>query len=430
MALVAAGAVGLATVLVDRGADGRLREAARNRLASTAFHSAQLATDSYGRRGRWTRADVERLAHVARIDGYRLAVLGGNDRRLAGSAQLAPKTPDAAQAPVESGGRRVGTVVVAPGGSLLDADDRELRSELDQLHLIAAVLAMVAALVASVLVAAPLARPLRRVTRTARRIERGHLDTRAPARGGGTEIEELAGAVNRLAESLEQEEALRRATVADVAHELRTPVTGIVTRVEAAQDGLLADREGNLAALHAEALRLAQLIDDLGRLAEAQRPGLTLDRERLDLAALADARAAAYADRFQASEVALERELGSAPVRGDRQRLEQIVDNLLSNALKYTDDSGHVLVRTSRVDGNSLLEVEDDGIGIAPDDLPHLFERFWRGDKSRSRATGGAGVGLAIVDELVRAHGGRVEVESTPGHGSCFRVILPGHDPP
>ena len=428
MALVAAAAVGLATLLVSRGAEDRLRDAARARLASSAFHTAEIAAESYRTEIGWTPEAVSELTHVARVNGFRLALLDASGSRLAGSAAIDRSTPGVERAPVESGGRTRGAVLVAPGGELLDADDRELQSDLDELHLIAAVLALAAALAAAVLVAAPLARPLRRLTDTARRIEDGRLDARAPTTGGGAEIEELAHAINRLAESLEQEEATRRATVADVAHELRTPVTGIVSRVEAAQDGVLADPDANLAALHEETLRLSRLIDDLGQLAEAQRPGLTLGREQLDLASIATMRADEFEARFEANGVALVRDLSVTPVEGDRDRLEQVVDNLLSNALRYTDSGGRVVLRTTPQEGSSVIEVEDNGIGIPAEDLPHLFERFWRGEKSRSRATGGAGVGLAIVDELVRAHDGHVEVDSTPGAGSRFRIYLPRRD--
>jgi two-component system sensor histidine kinase BaeS len=252
----------------------------------------------------------------------------------------------------------------------------------------------------------------------------GDLDARVPE-SGDDEIAAVADALNRLAETLQQEESLRKESVADLAHELRTPVQGILARVEAAQDGVLEDEQANLSAMHDEALRLARLLDDLSALAEAERPGLLLDAEPVDLAAVAGSQTAAFAPAFADKGIALSSELDPAIVHGEPKRLEQIVVNLLSNALRYTDPGGTVLVVVRRDGDAALLEVRDSGIGIAPEDLPRVFTRFWRGEKSRSRDTGGAGIGLSIVKELVQAHGGAVSVDSVAGDGSVFRVTLP-----
>ena len=204
-------------------------------------------------------------------------------------------------------------------------------------------------------------------------------------------------------------------------------MNALLSRLEAAQDGVLSGPE-NLEAMHAEALRLTRLLDDLARLADAERPGLLLDKRRVDLAAVATRVAHSFAPRFVESGVALAVDVSPVEVHGDEDRLEQIVTNLVSNAWRYTA-SGEVRLRVAREGDNVVLEVADTGIGIAADDLRHVFTRFWRGDRSRSRATGGSGIGLAIVRELVRAHDGRVDVDSKPGHGSTFRVVLPASEP-
>jgi two-component system sensor histidine kinase BaeS len=269
-----------------------------------------------------------------------------------------------------------------------------------------------------------LSRPLRHIRAGAEAMGAGDLETRVPE-SGDDEIAAVAAALNRLAETLQQEEALRKESVADLAHELRTPVMGILARVEAAQDGVLEDDAANLSAMHDEALRLSRLLDDLSALAEAERPGLLLEAEPVDLAAIARAQTTAFAAAFAEKDIALETDLLPAPVNGEPKRLEQVVVNLLSNALRYTDAGGRVLVTVRPDAQTALLEVSDTGIGIAAEDLPRVFTRFWRGEKSRSRDTGGAGIGLAIVKELVKAHGGEVGVESAPGRGSLFRVTLP-----
>ena len=205
-------------------------------------------------------------------------------------------------------------------------------------------------------------------------------------------------------------------------------MNAFLSRIEAAQDGVLTGPE-NLEAMHGEALRMTRLLDDLARLAEAERPGLLLDKRPLDLASVGRRVADSFAPRFAGGEVALVVDAAPVHVLGDEDRLEQIATNLVANAWRYTE-SGQVRLRVARERDDAVLEVSDTGLGIAAEDLRHVFTRFWRGDPSRSRATGGAGIGLAIVRELVRAHDGRVDVDSAPGRGSTFRVILPALEKP
>jgi signal transduction histidine kinase len=285
-----------------------------------------------------------------------------------------------------------------------------------------------AALLLAFFLAETLSRPLRRIRLAAQRIGQGELQTRIDP-VGDPEVRSVALSLNRLAETLAHEEEIRKQTVADLAHELRTPVNGLLARIEAAQDGVLTG-PGNLEAMHEEALRLTRLLDDLARLADAEQPGLLLEKHAVDVADVAGAAAAAFAPRFAEAGVALAVDTQAVLVQGNTGRLEQIVSNLLSNALRYTEPAGTVTLRVERVGNDAVLEVIDTGVGIAPDDLRHIFTRFWRGDRSRSRATGGAGIGLAIVSELVRAHDGRIDVESAVDDGSRFRVTLPAVDRP
>ena len=315
-------------------------------------------------------------------------------------------------------------VVSRDDGRLFTGEEIQLRQQLLRMHLVAGVVSAVIAVLVALYLAVTLSRPLRRIRAGADAMSAGDLDVRVPETGDD-EIAAVADALNRLAETLQQEEGLRKESVADLAHELRTPVMGILARVEAAQDGVLKDEAANLSAMHDEALRLARLLDDLSALAEAERPGLLLDAVPVDLAAIAGAQTAAFAGAFADKGIALSSVLHPAVVDGEPKRLEQIVVNLLSNALRYTDAGGSVRVAVRRDGADALLEVADTGIGIAAEDLPRVFTRFWRGEKSRSRDTGGAGIGLSIVKELVQAHGGSVTVESVPGEGSVFRVELP-----
>jgi two-component system sensor histidine kinase BaeS len=326
-----------------------------------------------------------------------------------------------ASAAVVVTGRSVGRVVVrrVGGGSY----DRGLHVELRHVRELSALIAVVLAVMAAALTAKTVSRPLRRLTDGADRLKRGELTTEITG-GGGIEIERLASALRSLAATLRREEKLRRMAAADIAHELRTPVTGILSRIEAMQDGVL-DPAANLESMHAETLRLARLIEDVGHLAEAEQPGLMMRKTLIDLSAVARARAEGYAGFFRNSDVRFVADLESALVYADAGRLEQVIDNLLANALRYTNEGGTVTLRLRPQEATAVLEVIDTGIGIPPEDLPHVFERFWRADKSRSRATGGAGIGLAVVRELVQAHEGHIQVASTVGKGTTFRVTLP-----
>ena len=423
---VAVLAVALAALLGNLGLTPRLNDAAHARLDRSAAHMAEISAAVYDESNRWSPGARAQLAHLAALDGLRVALRLPDGHVV----RIGPGPSGAtAKAPVVAHGRQVGTLVVsAASGSLLTPEERHLHRSLDRLHLAAAGAAAFAALLIGLLLAETLSRPLRRIRSAAERLEHGELEARV-ALSREPEVHAVGRALNRLAETLEHEEELRKASVADLAHELRTPVNGLLARIEAAEDGILPLRE-NLNAMHAEALRLTAFLDDLARLADAEQPGLLVAKQPLDLAAVAAAVTDSFAPQFAEAGIAFGTRLDAAWVAGDAGRLEQVVANLLSNALRYTEEGGEVTLAVWLYDGEAVLEVSDTGIGIAPDDLRHIYTRFWRGDRSRSRATGGTGIGLAIVRELVLAHDGRIDCESAPGRGSSFRVTLPALDPP
>jgi signal transduction histidine kinase len=413
------------TVYSSVSLTSHLEASARTRLHNSAMHFGDVAA-VVSRNGAWTRQSVETLHHLAQIDFLAVDLYDEAGKLVFSHPPSAPvQEGAAATAPVKVGDQKIGTVVVSrDDGRLFTGEEIQLRRQLLNMHLVAGVVSAAIAVLVALYLAVTLSQPLRRIRAGADAMSAGDLDARVPETGDD-EIAAVADALNRLAETLQQEESLRKESVADLAHELRTPVMGILARVEAAQDGVLEDDAANLAAMHDEALRLARLLDDLSALAEAERPGLLLDAEPVDLAAIAGAQTSAFGGAFADKDIVLSTDLEPAVVHGEPRRIEQIVVNLLSNALRYTDAGGSVSVVVRRDEDDALLEVRDTGIGIAPEDLPRVFTRFWRGEKSRSRDTGGAGIGLAIVRELVQAHGGTIAVESVPGDGSVFRVTLP-----
>lgn len=435
LAAVAVLSVGLATVLANAGLHSRLDQFAEARLQDSARHSADLGASLYRQSGHWTQANVAELGHLAAMNGYRLTLLDPAGRPLGGqrSAERSHATATAsratATAAVVSDGRKLGSVVITPqSGNVMSGEYQELSSRLNRLHLVAAALALGLGVLAALLLAPLLARPLRRLTAAAGQVERGDLEVRVPPTGPA-ETTALARAINNLTDTLQREEQIRRAAAADIAHELRTPLTGIVSRIEAAQDGVLPDEQHNLEAMHTEALRLVQLVADMGKLADAERPGLTIAKQDVDLAALVSERTNGYRERLAAKDIELIEQIAPTRAWGDADRITQILENLLSNALRYTNPGGTVTVALSQRGREATIVVSDTGVGIRGEDLAYIFERFWRAEQSRARRTGGAGIGLAIVRELVRAHNGRIDVHSQPGYGSRFTVTLPGRPP-
>jgi signal transduction histidine kinase len=427
LALVATAvlAVGLSALVVSRGLDQRARDAAEHRLRGAAAHTAALAGDEYAETGRWNSAVAVEVTRAASVSGYR-AIVFDRAGRVVNSGGTAPSGPTAASASavVRSGGRRLGSVRLELPRAGLKADERDLTRRVMGLDLLAAVLAVAGVLLAVPLVASTVVRPIRRLHDAVDRLRDG---TRVPE-SGPRELADLARRYNALADGLAQEESARRAMAADVAHELRTPLNGMLLRIEAAQDEVMDDHQGNLQEMHTEARRLSALIEDVEALAEAERPGVLMERKQVDVAAATRERLRVHAEAFREAGVHLRDELeDGAIVDGDPTRLAQVLDNLLTNALRYTDRGGNVTITVrSRGDGVTV-DISDTGVGIGADDLPHVFDRFWRADRSRSRATGGSGVGLAVVERLVAAHGGRIEVDSEPGRGTSFHIWLPAH---
>jgi two-component system sensor histidine kinase BaeS len=270
----------------------------------------------------------------------------------------------------------------------------------------------------TVLVGRRLVRPLRNLADAAERRTPAPVSTR-------DEIGRLARALNDSAERRERAEAQRRTMVNDVAHELRTPLSNIRTWLEAAQDHLAPTDAQLVALLHEEALLLQHIIDDLGDLAAADAGTLRINPAPTYLRDVLVQVVDSHRGGAFAAGVRLELDIVGDPVApADQVRLRQVVGNLVSNAIRHTPPGGSVTVGAN----DTTITVRDTGSGIAPADLPKIFDRFWRADESRSRATGGSGLGLAIARKLTEAHGGTIEVQSEPGRGTLFTIRLPGSD--
>jgi histidine kinase len=288
--------------------------------------------------------------------------------------------------------------------------------------------ALLVALLVSLFISRGLAAPLRSMTAASGRVAEGHYSERVPA-GGSDELGQLASSFNTMAEKLEQVENMRRRLIGDVAHELRTPLTAIKGSMEGLVDGVLPASQQTFEQVGAEADRLSRLVDDLQELSRVESGVVSLDLEPVSLPELAETAckrlAAAYADKVVS--LAVDLPTGLPPVRADTDRLLQVLTNLLNNALHYTPSGGDVTLSGERRGREMFMRVVDTGVGISPEHLPYIFDRFYRVDKSRSRqAGGGSGIGLTISKYLIEAQGGRIWVESAgEGHGSTFTFTLP-----
>jgi two-component system sensor histidine kinase BaeS len=288
--------------------------------------------------------------------------------------------------------------------------------------------AVVTALLLSAVVSARVVRPVRTLVEAAQHIARGAHSARVPVRGTD-ELAQLAGAFNEMAGSLQHAEEIRRQLLADVAHELRNPLATVESYVEALADGVLPATDENWSAIQAETLRLSRLVDDLQQVSRAEAHQLDMHPTPTPPSELVNAAVRAAGPAYAAQGVTVDTSTESSlpPVVVDRERIAEALANLLSNALRHTPGSGRVEVRAIRGYGDFVeLAVADSGEGIAAEHLGRVFERFYRVDPARSRASGGTGIGLAIARAIVEAHGGTIVATSEgTGRGATFTMRLP-----
>jgi histidine kinase len=291
---------------------------------------------------------------------------------------------------------------------------------------LASIVAIATAVSVSLFVSHRIVEPIEQLMEASSRIAGGSYEERVPITDD-FEITQLAASFNRMAEALEQTEQRRQTLIADVAHELRTPLTSIKGYMEALIDGVMPADQEIFTLIYQEADRMYRLVRDLQELSRLEAGQMSLDARPVSVAELARGVLGRARPQFEAKGVYLSGQIApdTSWVWGDSDRLHQVLLNLLSNALQYTPVGGRVIVRTYDERDRVCIAVQDTGIGIAPEHLGHIFTRFYRVDKSRSRRGGGTGIGLTITKHLVEAHGGSIAVASTPELGSTFTIALP-----
>ncbi|MDA0988477.1 MAG: ATP-binding protein [Chloroflexi bacterium] len=393
----------------------------------------QLLTQYYANRRGWAGLQSA-VEQASSLYGLRIVVRDPDGRILADSHQATSTHEMMARGsrlfPVLSRGQEVGSVVLGPSAAPLAVPEPSvsiLASALNRSLLWTGLAAGAGGILLVSLLSRQVLAPVRGLSSAALRLGQGDLSQRVAA-GGRDEIAHLGHTFNSMAEDLEKAEQQRRSLMADVAHELRTPLSNIQGYLEAVRDGLLQPDNDTIDTIYQQVLHLAHLVEDLRLLALAEAGALRLDPQLDSLEEALRRTTEAVRPRADASGVSLSMEIPQdfPLVEMDRTRIAQVVGNLLDNAIMHTPRNGRVTVLAEVVDDRAArVTVADTGSGIPPEALAQVFERFYRVDHSRTRATGGAGLGLTIAKQLIEAHGGTIHVESEQGNGSRFIFELP-----
>ena len=459
LGFVLALALALALIAVAAGvvADKQTKRFERDRDSVQVERVRQLVSDYHAKRQNWRYDEAglqEILQRAGPVSGAHIRVYDAKGVLIADShAYLSPvpdnkdgkgrsrRKHDLKKFPVFQDGQQVGAFTVSytdvpgpdPGSPVLaDPVASRISGVVNRSLLWAGIGAAALGTLLVWLLSRRTLAPLQNLGAAARRLGRGDLSQRAETTGP-TEIQELAHSFNVMAEGLEEAERQRRNLTADVAHELRTPLSNIQGYLEAIKDGLVDPTPETIDTIHGQALHLSRLVEDLRVLAQVEAGALQLQLSPTGMEELLQLSVEAVRPRADAKRIdlSLDAEPSLPTVNLDATRISQVIGNLLENAITHTPEDGSVTV-SARVlpraqDKRDAVEVTvaDSGLGIAPEELFQIFDRFYRADPSRDRSTGGAGLGLTIARRLVEAHGGTIEVESELGRGSRFTVRLP-----
>jgi len=453
--LVIVVAIGTVSFFVSRSAKGEVNQYRQRTEDIRSARIERLLSRYYSENGGWT--DVQPfIVQIGTLYGQRIVLVDGNDVVVADSYQVIlgkPPNPHwpgpgkplseetslpmqplpAHPFPVPSQNSCVGTLYVNPESAPEAgvASIESLSNSINGFLIWGGFLALGVAMVFTFVLSRRMSAPIRALTSAARQLGQGDYSQRVEFHTKAKdEVGELARTFNSMADDLTRAERLRRNMIADAAHELRTPLSNIRGYLEAIRDGLIQPDASTLDSVYEEALLLSKLVEDLQEISIADAGQLQLSRQPEDIAVSVKSAVSASLPQADAKGVSLTIELpAELPYCNiDYHRIGQVLRNLLDNALAHTPKGGSITV-SARESGNQVeVAVSDTGEGIPADDLSNIFERFYRVDKSRARATGGSGLGLTIAKRLVEAHGGRIEVQSEPGKGSRFAFTVPRAD--
>lgn len=422
-------AIGVTAFVATRRTEGEFQRYVEKRSPLDDRRMGYILARFYEENGNWegVQAEIENLAHIS---GQQVVLADAGGRIIADSTgKLVGKSVEARWSRpaviVGQGGKSVGTAYLDPTKEPRDPAATFIQA-VKRSVLFGALAAGVAAVVVTLFISGRILRPVGHLTAAAEQMSQGDLSARVPVESDD-ELGQLAIAFNSMAGSIAEQEQLRRNMVGDVAHELRTPLTNLRGYLEAVRDGLISADTALVDSLYEETMLLTRLVADLHELAQAEAGQLNLVRAPAALPDVVEQAVQILRPQADAKGVALSVDLAPdlPEVDIDRERIGQVLRNLMNNALAHTPPGGEIGISARQDGGFVNIAVRDTGEGISPDDLPHVFDRFYRADRSRARQTGGYGLGLAIVKQLVLAHGGTITVESEAGKGSTFTFTTP-----
>ena len=362
---------------------------------------------------------------VRTIDGTIVYDDRAND--VLGSVDVKEDGSNVASAPIMVDGEKVGTVLVRVPGSetLLTKFDEDFRDKSYNAMIFAAVIALIIAMVMGAIFARTIAAPVKKITNAAKALKEGDYSART-GMAGSDEIARLGNMFDLMADSVESNRKLERRLVTDVAHELRTPLMAIQSTVEAMIDGVFKPDAERLETLNSEVQRLSRLVDALLKLSRLESRTKPIEQKKVDLTEMLSS--VVQTHQAYIHDAGLNLEFEHDPhvyVFGDADLLRQATANLISNAVRYTPEGGTITIMARKGDLMGQIVVKDTGIGLTPEEAKLVFQRFWRADSGRARATGGLGIGLSVVKEIVEQHNGWVRVEGRPNEGACFTIYIP-----
>lgn len=306
----------------------------------------------------------------------------------------------------------------------LDETDLEFLYTLNKVQIGVGLFSLLLALLVGGIMARRLSTPISRVTDTAQMISRGYYDDRIEEESSTIEIGQLTEAINNLAQSLESQELLRKRLTADVAHELRTPLATLQSHMEAMIEGIWEADKARLESCHEEIVRIGKMIGGLEKLAKYENE-VTLDKQSFDIKELISRILSNFENSFSSEDIEVDIRAEESVILADKDKISQVIVNLLANALKYTPSGGWIKINVNNLEDNVVIRISDNGVGISKEDIPYIFERFYRADGSRNKFTGGLGLGLTISKAIVDAHKGQITVRSESNVGTEFVVLLP-----
>ena len=290
------------------------------------------------------------------------------------------------------------------------------------------VLLILASTIMGFIISRSITRPINKLMTKAKYISKGEYDKKIEINTDILEINDLINSINNLSQSIKEQENIRKRLTGDISHELKTPLTNIQSHLEAMIDGIWEPTEERLISVKEEAERLSSLVSDMQKLNKYDESSIKLKKDNINISDIICFVIFQFSNLAKSKNIKIEYEKKNINLYCDKDKITQALVNILSNAIRYSNEGSTIFIEEKLKDNKVIISIEDQGIGISEEDLKYVFERFYRADKSRTRATGGTGIGLTIVKSIVSSHGGEVKLESKLGEGSKFTIILPKED--